>query len=386
MNRISIFDLARELHVHTRKVIEAVPRARGQIRLRDYAIAGSVADRIRKMHQREQAKHGEARDQKRLKTKQPPGEQNQKPRGRKKRGDPTSTTMYAMSSFTSARRRASRDSHASFVQGSTKPSPKKGARNDHRRHHRRAPDRIRELAADFSGHNHAGRTCRPRAMSTRGREVRNMGRGLSMKVISLISVLTVLAIALGINGYYSQQNAQQKAQADVLEAVKRGEVVIDSESHSWKIKAIDEAHETPMSLELYIRNRSAFRVGGYVVFTSEIDTKGLEESFIRSFLKKLRTDGFIDEQLRSKKFAALGPKFRAVYNYLQRGEDLKSEIGYEAVEVAPDFPLKDYSFSFRQELFLKPGELKRITHEQDIPRELYGFLLKTKVATIEFTK
>ncbi len=115
-----------------------------------------------------------------------------------------------------------------------------------------------------------------------------------------------------------------------------------------------------------------------------MDTKGLEESYITSALNRFRKDGFQTEQFKDKSFAALGPKFRAIYNYVQRGEKLAPGLKYETFESPSDFSVNQYSFSFRHKIFLYPGEVKRITHNQDIPHKFSGFMLKIRVSGIEF--
>lgn len=105
---------------------------------------------------------------------------------------------------------------------------------------------------------------------------------------------------------------------------------------------------------------------------------------MNSALRRFQQDGFSDEQINSKAFAELSQKSRAIYNYLQRGKELASNLEYEPIETSSEISAKPYSFSFRQRVFLKPGELSRITHKQDIPRKFSGCFFKTKVSGIEF--
>lgn len=190
-----------------------------------------------------------------------------------------------------------------------------------------------------------------------------------------------LLVAAGVSLY--KRNSSNSLHNVATEAVRRGEIVVDEESHIWKIRVKDESYE-PVTLELFVRNQSGHQISGYLIFTCDVDTKGVEESYITSVLDKFRQLGFQPEKFNDESVAAWGPKWRALYNYVKRGRELAPGAKFEPLESPPDPSLRPYSFSFRQRVYLPSGEVKRITHNQDIPYKLSGYLLKIKVSGIEF--
>lgn len=74
-------------------------------------------------------------------------------------------------------------------------------------------------------------------------------------------------------------------------------------------------------------------------------------------------------------------RLQGIYDYLQRGNKLLPGQKYEpSVQVADE----DYSFRFRKHVYLKPGEIIKIDHQEQIPFKERGNLLSVKIENIEF--
>jgi len=205
-----------------------------------------------------------------------------------------------------------------------------------------------------------------------------------MKVKLLLGIILagILVCLLAWGGYhFYKKKTQRDHQNLVSAAIQRGEVVIDGESHKWKLLSLDAPYE-PLEFELFVRNKSDYLVAGDLVFNVEADDRGFEEEWITTAIETLRKAGFLIEQLKSEEFAQTGPKAKAIQNYIKRGKKLAPGLDYEPMpKTKPDF---SYSFSFRRKVFLKSGEVTRITHKQDIPHKITGLALKAKVIAIEF--
>lgn len=199
-----------------------------------------------------------------------------------------------------------------------------------------------------------------------------------MKIIKrvLVSVL-VIAIVVGIGlAIYIKIQEQQ-----IMKMVKSGQIMIDQEMHDYMVRCEDFG---PVRIEMYIRNNSDHTINGNLVFLVTLSRKGLEEQFIKEIIKcSYKGD---EEKLKREMAEVIAQKgsigrAQGIYNYLQRGNKLLPGQKYEpSTEIADN----DYSFRFRKQIYLKPGELIKIDHEEQIPLNERGNLLSIKIDKIEF--
>jgi hypothetical protein len=106
----------------------------------------------------------------------------------------------------------------------------------------------------------------------------------------------------------------------------------------------------------------------------------LEEKFLRSLV-----DCIGEENLKRKVKEAIGTgstgRAQAIYNYIIRGKKLPQGREYEP---STETDTKDYTFKFRKQISLGPGEIFKIDHEEQIPLNERGHLLTFKIEDIEF--
>jgi hypothetical protein len=186
--------------------------------------------------------------------------------------------------------------------------------------------------------------------------------------IAKLTILIIIAAAIFILGanayrYLSEKRMRQEMRAVIL----NGSVSVDQEVHDWNVTT--GPIEKPVKIDLYLRNKSSGEVSGTLVFSVDLDSKGIEENFIKQMIEVFGTN-FGDNR-----------KFRAINAYIKRGQKLKPGTKYEPIEKDPK---NDYAFDFRRFIILKPGEIQHITHEQDIPPAYRGSLLTVRISSIEF--
>lgn len=164
----------------------------------------------------------------------------------------------------------------------------------------------------------------------------------------------------------------------MLKSITAGHVVIDQELHKWKLCEKKDS----VNIELFIRNKGNYQIVGNIVFKGSLDMKGLEERFIRDFI-----DCYSEETLRRGIKADMDKgdddgRMMAVHNYIVRGKRLPQDKEYEVIpgKIEED----KYDFRFRQYISVKPGEVLRVKHEQQIPLNSQGGILAVKIETIEF--
>jgi hypothetical protein len=195
-----------------------------------------------------------------------------------------------------------------------------------------------------------------------------------MKIIKRVSLsIIAITIIVGIVLVLLKMREEQR----MLEVVKSGQVVIDQVIRDWNVCT----GNVPVKIQLYVRNNVDHKITGNLVFLVTLSRKGLEEKFIREVIN---CDG--EERLKremAEEIAQKGSIGRAegIYNYLLRGKKLLPGQKYEPYTKIAD---KDYSFRFRQQIFLNPGELIKIDHEEQIPFNERGNLLSVKIENIEF--
>lgn len=192
--------------------------------------------------------------------------------------------------------------------------------------------------------------------------------------IARLAVLAVIAItiaALGATGY--RRLFIKRTQQEMAAAVKNGLVTVDQEYHNWNITT--EASDKPVKIDFYLRNKSLVEIYGTLVFSVDLDSKGLEARFIKQMIEAFGTNFEADDTPR-------GSKFRAIKAYIKRGQKLAPGAEYEPTDEKDK--KHDYAFNFRRFIILKPGEVQHVTHEQDIPPAYRGCLLTVKSSGIEF--
>lgn len=161
-----------------------------------------------------------------------------------------------------------------------------------------------------------------------------------MKVIrrSFLGVL-VIVIIVGIGLALFKKIQEQR----IMKMISNGHVTIDQEMHEWDICK----DNSPVKIEMYIRNNGQYRIIGTLVFSATLSRKGLEEKFLREFI-----DCYGEERLKKEmkeevaKKGSIG-RLEAVYNYLLRGSQLTQGQDYEPSKSKIDN--KDYAFKFRKD-------------------------------------
>ena len=187
-----------------------------------------------------------------------------------------------------------------------------------------------------------------------------------------VSVLTIaIVVGIGLASYKKIQEQQ------MMKMVRSGQVMIDQARHDWNICQ----NNSPVRIEMYIRNNGDHTITGNLVFLVTLSRKGLEEQFIREIIScggEERTKREMADEIAQK--GSIG-RAQGIYNYLLRGNKLLPGQKYEPSEKVAN---NDYSFRFRKQIFLNPGELIKIDHEEQIPFNERGNLFSIKIDNIEF--
>jgi hypothetical protein len=195
-----------------------------------------------------------------------------------------------------------------------------------------------------------------------------------MKIIKRVFLsIVAIAIIVGIGLVLLKMIQEQR----ILKMVRSGQVVVDQVMHDWNVCK----GNVPVKIELYVRNNGDHKITGNLVFLATLSRKGLEEQFIKEVIN---CDG--EERLKREMAEEISQKgsigrAEGIYNYLLRGKKLLPGQKYEPSTKIAD---NDYSFRFRQQIFLNPGELIKIDHEEQIPFNERGNLLSVKIENIEF--
>jgi len=208
--------------------------------------------------------------------------------------------------------------------------------------------------------------------------------------IQLILIIAFLAI-LPLGVFYIPKKLQEYR---IRQAVSEGEVRIEEVSHEWDV----EENETPLLIDMTIRNNSNIYVSGKLVFSVTLDCKGVEEKYLKKKISYWKNHYGNDVFERIKKeWGKLDKKDRlfgtdiALLAYINRGEKLETGKQYESLctedegHLADIFP-NEFLFKFRKRVFLPPGELKQIKHNQLVPSTNKGHLFNIEIADIEFSK
>ncbi len=164
----------------------------------------------------------------------------------------------------------------------------------------------------------------------------------------------------------------------VMTMINNGQVIIDQEMHDWGI-CNDNA---PVKIKMYVRNQGQYKITGTLVFSATLSKKGLDGEFLEKFI-----DCYGEERLKKEMKEEISNKgslnrLDAVYNYLLRGKQFPQGQNFEPSNSKIDD--KDYTFKFRKQIPIYPGEIIKIDHEEQIPLNVRGHLLSIKLESIEF--
>ncbi len=196
-----------------------------------------------------------------------------------------------------------------------------------------------------------------------------------MKSIKKI-LLAILVIALVV--YSAIVISNQQKQSKMISAIENNELVIDQTIHEWHIDK-----EMPLNIELYVRNSSEYLINGNLVFLVTLSKKGLEEKFMKKMIDRFGQEELI-VLIKKRLDEDKAMRFKALYNYILRGNKLKKGEEYEPVEFEDKNKSADYTFKFRQYVSIKPGEIIKINHNQQLPLAETGYVLSVDINTIEF--
>jgi len=186
--------------------------------------------------------------------------------------------------------------------------------------------------------------------------------------------LLIIAIIVGI-GLALFNNLQERR---MMKMLRDGQVTIDQEIHDWRICN----DNSPVKIDMFVRNSGQYQIAGTLVISGTLSKKGLEKKFLREFI-----DCYGEERLKKEITEEIAKKgsngwLAAVYNYLLRGSQLAPGQDYEPIESKAEDT--DYTFKFRKQIRIRPGEILKTEHEEQLPFNVRGHLLKVKIENIEF--
>lgn len=189
--------------------------------------------------------------------------------------------------------------------------------------------------------------------------------GISLFLV-LVVVFTGVAV-LRVN--YTKSRA--------VDTVKQGKLVIEQETHKWNVCENDK----PVSLTMYLRNTGDVRVEGTATVMVSLNREGMEEGFITELLGCFEEEQLLEDINNELEKGEAG-RLVAIKNYLERGKKLPEGKGFEPVPGKPEE--KSYTFTFRRNLALEPGEVVMIRYDQQVPVGERGGVLTAGVKSIEF--
>lgn len=209
-----------------------------------------------------------------------------------------------------------------------------------------------------------------------------------MNRITIFKILVLIVIAILVFVFIGYVSFVKIKEYRIASAVKNGKIIIDREMHDWGFKVLNyEPLFEPITIELYVRNASQYNVEGALVFFVVLESKGLEEEFIRQMIEAV--EEVVGEKMRWEDMKELMEekgeqinigRAKAIVSWLERGRNLKKGMDYEPVENGGE----NYSFTFKKYISLIPGELIKIVQKQPIPPEVRGYLLKVQIEGIIF--
>lgn len=190
---------------------------------------------------------------------------------------------------------------------------------------------------------------------------------------TLVTIL-VITIAVAIAFIYEKQTIKNQ----MITAINNHDIVIDQTIHYWYIK-----DDLPLKIEIYIRNSGDQLIEGKLIFSGILSREGLEESFLKQMLTVYGSEElmkYINEDID----VDMVPRFKAIYNYIMRGNKLEKGSDFEPIKSADTEDNDDYIFKFRKDISISPGEVFKIDHIQQLPIAETGYLLSVSVNGIEF--
>ena len=209
-----------------------------------------------------------------------------------------------------------------------------------------------------------------------------------MNRMRIFKILISLVIAISVLAFIGYISFVKLKEHRIASAIKEGKIVIDQEIHDWGIKILNyKPIFEPITIELYVRNASQYNIEGALVFSVILVSKGLEEEFIRQSVEALDEVG--GEKMKWEDMKRIMEekgdqinigRAKAMVTWLARGRKLKKGMSYEPVENGGE----NYSFNFRKWASLKPGDVIKITHKQQIPPAVRGYLANVRIDGIEF--
>lgn len=203
-----------------------------------------------------------------------------------------------------------------------------------------------------------------------------------MRIIKFLALILVCLAILSVGVFYLPEKIQEYR---IKNTVRGGNIVIDYEHHHWAVNPL----KSPLSIFMIIRNKSSQHVNGNLVFLITLNPKGLEEQYIKyrvHFLEE--TYGSIDpkeiEEILTREGIQNNPYSKAILAYKKRGKKLPLGLNYEPFMGGNTEP---YTFKFRKQISMPPGEIIKLNHTQDIlPAGKSGTVFKIEIDSIELNK
>jgi len=196
---------------------------------------------------------------------------------------------------------------------------------------------------------------------------------LKHREVQIILIIAFLAI-LPLGVFYIPNKLQEYR---IRNAFKNGQIVIDHDSHEWEIAG------DSLKMAIHIRNNSQYEVSGNLVFSVNLNDKGLEEEYLTELIGlsgdiESYQSTLADLLEEEKEPNAIG---RAVLEYTRRGGKLLKGFKFEPIN--GETKCGNYSFKFDEHVDLRPGGIAKIYKDQELPTLCGGFLVEIELEGIE---
>lgn len=198
-----------------------------------------------------------------------------------------------------------------------------------------------------------------------------------MKILKRVILSIIILAVISVGGFFLVKRIQEQR---ITTLVKNGQIVVDEEFHTWfPSKTVDS---NPLTIKIYLRNKSKYRVVGNLVFSGTLSQEGLEEHFINRVINIQGEESIKKELQEEIEKGQITGRGQAIYDYINRGKKLPQGKDYEPVNY--EKPQENYVFKFRKYCSLNAGEVICFTSEQIVPMGVAGCLLTVKVEGVEF--
>jgi hypothetical protein len=188
-----------------------------------------------------------------------------------------------------------------------------------------------------------------------------------MTIIKRIALGILLIIIISVIGYISFPKYEEYK---IRHLINNNKVVIDQETHEW------DAEKTILIINMHIRNTTHVFINGNMIFNISLDENGLDSSYVKNVIEYYGKKLILDyEGIRS-------PRYDAILSYIKRGDQFEEGKNYEPI--VGEKITEHYSIDFRKYISIRPNELIKIVHHQDIPPQKGGYLSTIKIKGIEF--